>query len=720
MPPVSTDERSATGMTADVAVLIDKVRGYLGPEQAERVRRAYELGARAHEGQSRRSGEPYITHPVAVAHILADLGLDAETLCAAILHDTLEDTPLGREEIVEHFGEVVAELVEGVTKLDRVRFRSRQEADAESFRKMVLAMARDLRVILVKLADRLHNMRTLDAMEPAARRRIARETLEVYAPIAQRLGMNRFKAELQDLGFRALHPLRHRVIEQRLRAVYGLRRETMARIEAQIGEALERAGLRARIVSRVKSPYGIYRKMRTEQKSFEQVTDVYGFRIVVAEPLQCYLALGLVHGLFKPMEGRFKDFIAIPKANGYQSLHTVLFGPNGVPLELQIRTEDMDIVAERGVAAHWIYKTASTSVSNAQLRARQWLEKLVEHERESASSLEFLEHVKVDLFPEEVYVFTPRGDILSLPRNATALDFAFAVHTDVGCHAVAARVDGRLAPLRARLQSGQTVEIITAKSAQPTAAWLDWVVTGKARTAIRHQLKRLQHEDAVEIGHRMLDAALVARADSLDNIPQAVLDDYLTRHGFRRLEELLAEIAQGNRLPQQVAEELKRTARHRTRSNAPAPEREKLLITGAERGVISFAQCCYPLPGDEIGGFLSVGKGIVVHRRECPNFAELSRQADRTMAMDWDRRVQGDYRVGLKVAVDNRPGVLAQVAAAIAERGSNIENVEYQERDQAVATILLVIEVRDRRHLADVLRALRHLPVLHGVERVIG
>lgn len=720
MFPVSTGERAETGVPADALALIDKVRGYLGAEQAERVRQAYELGARAHAGQARRSGEPYITHPVAVAHILADLGLDAETLCAAILHDTLEDTGLARADIVEQFGETVAELVEGVTKLDRVRFRSRQEADAESFRKMVLAMARDLRVILVKLADRLHNMRTLEAMDAASRRRIARETLEVYAPIAQRLGMNRFRAELQELGFRALYPFRHRVIEHRLRAVYGLRRETIAAIEAQIAEAIERAGLKARIVSRVKSPYGIYRKMRTEQKSFAQVTDVYGFRVVVAEPLQCYLALGVVHGLFKPVEGRFKDFVAIPKANGYQSLHTVLFGPNGVPLEIQIRTEDMDTVAERGVAAHWIYKTASTSVSNAQLRARQWLERLVEHERESGSSLEFLEHVKVDLFPEEVYVFTPRGDILSLPRNATALDLAFAVHTDVGSHAVAARIDGRLAPLRARLQSGQTVEIITAKSAQPTPAWLDWVVTGKARTAIRHFLKRLQHEDAVEIGHRMLDGALAACADSLDNVPPAVLEEYLARHGFRRLEDLLADIAQGNRLPQQVAEELKRGARRRTRKTIAAPEQEKLLITGAERGVISFAQCCYPLPGDEIAGFLSVGKGIVVHRRECPNFAELARQAERTLAMDWDRRVQGDYRVGLKVAVDNRPGVLAQVAAAIAERGSNIENVEYQERDQAVATILLVIEVRDRRHLADVIRALRHLPALHGVERVIG
>lgn len=719
MLPVSIGERSETGLAPDALALIEKVRGYLGPEQADKVRRAYELGALAHAGQVRRSGEPYITHPVAVAHILADLGLDAETLCAAILHDTLEDTCLERADIVAHFGETVAELVEGVTKLDRVRFRSRQEADAESFRKMVLAMARDLRVILVKLSDRLHNMRTLDAMEPSARRRIARETLEVYAPIAQRLGMNRFKAELQDLGFRALYPFRHRVIEHRLRSVYGLRREAMVRIEAQIAETLERAGLKARIVSRMKSPYSIYRKMRTEQKSFEEVTDVYGFRIVVQEPLQCYLALGLVHGLFKPVEGRFKDFIAIPKANGYQSLHTVLFGPDGVPLEIQIRTEDMDTVAERGVAAHWVYKTASTSVSNAQLRARQWVERLVEHERESGSSLEFLEHVKVDLFPEEVYVFTPRGDILSLPRNATALDFAFAVHTDVGRHAVAARVDGRLAPLRARLQSGQTVEIITAKSAQPTPAWLEWVVTGKARTAIRHHLKRLQHEAAVEIGHRMLDAALVARGDSLDNIPAPVLEDYLARHGFRRLEELLAEIAQGNRLPQQVAEELERTARRQSCKTTGVSE-EKILITGAERGVISFAQCCYPLPRDEIAGYISVGKGIVVHRRECPNFAELSRQPDRTVAMDWDRQVQGDYRVGLKVAVDNRPGVLAQVAATIAERGSNIENVEYQERDQAVASILLVIEVRDRRHLADVMRALRHLPVLHSLERVMG
>jgi guanosine-3',5'-bis(diphosphate) 3'-pyrophosphohydrolase len=720
MSAASATEVAGVGeIPADVRALEDKIRAYLPEAQVAQVRRAFVTGARAHAGQTRRSGEPYITHPVAVAHILADLRLDVETLCAAILHDTIEDTPLTRECIVGEFGEAVADLVEGVTKLDKVQFRSRQEADAESFRKMVLAMAKDLRVILIKLSDRLHNMRTLDAMTPESRRRIARETLEVYAPIAQRLGMNRFKAELQDLGFRGLHPRRHRVIEQRLRAVYGNRRDTVARIEMALAQRLEEERLPARIVSRVKSPYSIYKKMRQEHKSFAQVMDVYGFRVVVAQPMQCYHALGAVHGLFKPVDGRFKDFIAIPKANGYQSLHTVLFGPGGVPVEIQIRTEDMDTVAERGVAAHWMYKTDSRSASNAQSRAREWLEKLAESEQQAGSSVEFLENVKVDLFPDEVYLFTPRGDILSLPRNATALDFAYAVHTDVGNHAVAARVDKKLAPLRARLASGQNVEIITAQSASPNPAWLDWVVTSKARTAIRHFLKRLQHEDAVEMGHRMLDRALDSLKSSLDSVSPAVLDDYLARNGFRRLEELLADIAQGNRVPQQVAQQLLQAQGQRTQDRKQGGE-EKILITGAERGVLSFAQCCHPVPGDEIMGYLSAGKGIVVHQMSCRNVPEFRKAPERWVAIDWDRHVQGDYRVALRVEVDNKPGVLAQVAAAIADRGSNIENVEYQERDMNVAAILITIEVRDRKHLADVMRALRRSSVVHGLQRANG
>jgi guanosine-3',5'-bis(diphosphate) 3'-pyrophosphohydrolase len=583
---------------------------------------------------------------------------------------------------------------------------------------MLLAMARDLRVILIKLADRLHNMRTLAAMAPEARRRIARETLDIYAPIAQRLGMNRARAELQDLGFRALYPDRHRIVAARIKSVLGNRREAMARIEAALSARLEQEKIPHRVVSRIKSPYSIYVKMRTQHKSFAQVMDVYGFRVVTTATMDCYRALGAIHALYKPLDGRFRDFIAIPKANGYQSLHTVLFGPFGAPIEIQIRTEEMDQVAERGVAAHWVYKTSSEPATAAQARAREWVAGLVDEQTREASSLEFLENVKVDLFPDEVYLFTPKGSILALPRNATALDFAFAVHTDVGTHAVAARVDGNLAPLRQRLNSGETVEVITAPSAAPTPQWLEWVASAKARTAIRHFLKHLQHEDAVDFGHRMLDRALDARGTSLDAISGAVLDRFIGEARFKRLEELLADIALGNRMPDQVAAQLvQASGGAQTLLPHEVHAQEKILISGAERGVLSFGNCCSPVPGDDIAGYLSAGKGIVVHRTDCPNMPEYRKTPERIVAIAWDREVSGDYRARLRIVVDNKPGVLATVAAAIAERDSNIENVEYQERDQQTSTLMFTIEVRNRKHLADVMRRVRNAAVVHGVYR---
>ncbi|AND69858.1 (p)ppGpp synthetase II/ guanosine-3',5'-bis pyrophosphate 3'-pyrophosphohydrolase [Dyella thiooxydans] len=701
-----------------VLALKDRL-AYLPEDQVERVVRAFRVGAHAHAGQARKSGEPYITHPVAVAGILAELGLDAETIIAAILHDTLEDTQLSRIELAGEFGETVAELVDGVTKLDKMKFGSRQEADAESFRKMLLAMARDIRVILIKLADRLHNMRTLGAKDTSSRRRISRETLEIYAPIAQRLGMNKFKAELQDLGFRGLHPDRYRVISERIRAALGNRREAMGKIEAALTQRLASEHIEARVVGRIKSPWSIYSKMRSEHKTFAQLMDVYGFRVVVDTAMRCYMALGAVHTLYKPVDRRFKDFIAIPKANGYQSLHTVLLGPFGAPIEVQIRTAEMDSVAERGVAAHWAYKTDSGPANSAQARAREWLSALADSQANTASSSEFIENVKIDLFPDEVYLFTPRGDILSLPRNATALDFAYAVHTDVGHHAVAARVDKKLVPLRTRLESGQLVEIITAPSAVPNPAWLESVVTGKARTAIRQFLKHLQHEDAVDFGHRMLDRALDALGSSLDGIAPAVLDRFLAEAKLHRLEELLADIALGNRMPDVVAAQLvaargKKAARTVATT---APSSEKIRITGAERGVLSFANCCHPLPGDEIVGYLSAGKGIVVHREECPNVAELRKQPERRVSIEWDRDVQGDYRAELRIEVINRPGVLATVASAIADADSNIENVEYVERDAAAATLLFTMEVKSRRHLAEVIRRVRRTGVVSAAHR---
>ena len=701
-----------------VLALEHKLAEYLLPAQVAKVRRAYEVGARAHAGQTRRSGEAYITHPVAVAGILAELRMDTETLCAAILHDALEDTDLPRGAIETEFGEAVAELVEGVTKLDKIQFRDRQEADAESFRKMMLAMSRDLRVILIKLADRLHNMRTLDAMSADSRRRIARETLEIYAPIAHRLGMNRIKAELQDMGFRALYPMRHRVIARRIAAQPVMRREAMATIEARISARLAQEGLPFRLVGRVKAPWSIYQKMRTENKSFDQVMDVFGFRLVVPKLMQCYVALGAVHSLFKPLDARFRDFIAIPKANGYQSLHTVLFGSYGTPVEVQIRTEEMDVIAERGIAAHWLYKSAGQGMNNAQARAQDWVRSLMDSQESAGSSLEFLENVKVDLFPDEVYLFTPKGDIFALPRNATALDYAYAVHTDVGNHAVAARVDKKLVPLRAKLTSGQTVEIITAPSATPGPQWLEFVVSSKARTAIRHFLKRLEHEDAVDLGHRMLDRALEARESSLDRVPQDRIEQFLLEHRYRRLEELLADIALGNRMPAQVAATLVQGAPELPLRATGPGSGEQILITGTERGVLSFARCCYPIPGDEIMGYLSAGKGVVVHRGDCPNASEYRKHPERCVPMAWDRYVQGDFRAALKLEVENKPGVLAQVAAAVAESDSNIDSVEYRERDLRISVMEFGIEVRNRKHLADVIRRVRRLGVVHGVERI--
>ena len=695
---------------------LERAASYLPAEQLPLLRRAWEVGAAAHEGQTRKSGEPYITHPVAVAQVLAELGLDVETLIAAILNDTIEDTPLTHAEIAEGFGESVAELVDGVTKLDKLHFRDRQEAAAESFRKMLLAMSRDLRVIMIKLADRLHNMRTLGAQGPEARKRIAKETLDIYAPIAQRLGMNLVKSELQDLGFRAMYPWRHAIIDKHIRSQPVVRRESMAQIEAHLSQRLTRDGLEHRLVSRIKTPWSIYNKMHGEGKSFDQVMDVFGFRVVVDSVPHCYQALGSVHAQYKPLDARFRDFIAIPKANGYQSLHTVLFGPYGSPIEVQIRTMEMDLIAERGIAAHWTYKYGAQTPNSAQSRAHAWIMELIENQRAAGSSLEFLDNVKVDLFPDEVYLFTPKGKILSLPRSSTALDFAYAVHTDVGNQAVASRVDKKLVPLRTKLASGQSVEIITAKSALPKPQWLEFVVTSKARTAIRHQLKQLEHEDAVQLGHRMLDRALEDLDSSLERLPQQRLEAFLAEHRYPRLEAFLADVALGNWMPTQAAQALTAYAELRGGGHSKHSQ-EKILINGTERGVVSFANCCQPIPGDEIMGYHTAGKGIVVHRLDCPNVVEFRKSPERWIPIDWDTNVTGDYDASLLIDVENRPGVLAQVAAAVAQSQSNIDRVEYLERDINAAVLRFSIQVRDRNHLAEVMRRLRRLGVVHGVRR---
>ncbi|KAF1700926.1 RelA/SpoT family protein [Pseudoxanthomonas suwonensis] len=709
--PPSTGEQGP-----DYVLELERAASYLPCEQLPLLRDAWRVGAAAHAGQTRKSGEPYITHPVAVATVLAELGLDVETLVAAILHDTIEDTPLTREELAAQFGEDVAELVDGVTKLDKLKFRDRQEAAAESFRKMLLAMSRDLRVIMIKLADRLHNMRTLGAQGSEARVRIARETLEIYAPIAQRLGMSLVKSELQNLGFRALHPWRHAIIEKHIRSQPVVRRESMAQVEVQLSQGLAREGLEHRLVSRIKTPWSIYNKMQGEGKSFDQVMDVFGFRVVVRTVADCYHALGAVHAQFKPLDGRFRDFIAIPKANGYQSLHTVLFGPYGSPIEVQIRTEEMDLIAERGIAAHWTYKHGGDGPNSAQSRAHAWIVELIESQRAAGSSLEFLENVKVDLFPDEVYLFTPKGRILALPRNSTALDFAYAVHTDVGNQAVAARVDRKLVPLKTKLSSGQTVEVITARSAAPKPQWLEFVVTSKARTAIRHQLKQLEHEDAVQLGHRMLDRALEAMGSSLERLPAKRLESFLAEHRFPRLEAFLAEVALGNWMPSQAAQALMAYAELRGGGHSKHSQ-EKILINGTEGGVVSFANCCQPIPGDEIMGYHTSGKGVVVHRLDCPNLAEFRKSPERWVPIDWDPNVTGDYDTSLIVDVENHTGVLAQLAAAVAQSQSNIERVDYLDRDMNAAQLRFAIQVRDRNHLAEVIRRLRRLNVVQAVRR---
>lgn len=717
-PPLDLDMPCPDPCPEVAEQLLQKAGTYLPQDMLDKIFRAYQLGALAHQGQVRNSGEAYITHPLAVAEILADQRMDGEALCAAILHDALEDTALPRSFIADTFGESVAEMVEGVTKLDKIQFNNRQEADAESFRKMMLAMSRDIRVILIKLADRLHNMRTLESKSAESRRRIARETLEIYAPIAQRLGINVVKAELQNLGFKALYPLRYQVIAKQLANQPVLRREAMATIEARLAQRIAVENIPFRLVSRVKGPWSVYSKMRDEHKKFNEVMDVFGFRIVVKKVMQCYHALGAVHTLMKPLDGRFRDFIAIPKANGYQSLHTLLFSPLGSPVEVQIRTEEMDIVAERGIAAHWIYKNRGAASSNAQARAQSWVNGLINSDDFALPSLEFLENVKIDLFPDEVYIFTPKGEILALPKNATPLDFAYAVHTDVGNHTVAARVDRRLVPIRTKLLSGQTVEIITAPSANPSPNWLEFVVTSKARTSIRHFLKRIEHEDAVNLGHRMLDRALELLETSLDNVSAPQLQQFLNENRYPRLEVLLADIALGNRMPDQVARALHPNQSSLLGPDAPIARQEEILINGSERGVLTFSTCCYPIPGDDIMGYLTAGKGVVVHRLDCPNIIDYRKHPERWVPIAWDRRVEGDFRVELRFETENKPGALAKIAAAVAECNSNIDSVNYKERDARISVMVFCIEVKDRKHLAEIIRRTRRLNVVYSVERL--
>jgi len=683
------------------------LQNYLEPEQIEEVYRAYEFAAAAHTGQQRLSGEPYIHHPLAVAKILAGMRLDHQSIVAAILHDVIEDTPTAKQQLVDVFGEEVAELVDGVSKLTQVQFSSKAEAQAENFRKMMLAMVRDIRVILIKLADRLHNMRTLGALRPDKRRRIARETLEIYAPIANRLGMNTMRVELQDHGFAALYPRRYRVLSREMRRARGNRREIVRKIETTIAERIRQEGLEAEVMGREKHLYSIYQKMVQKRLSFREVFDVYAFRIIVDSVDTCYRMLGIVHSLYKPVPGRFKDYIAIPKANGYQSLHTVLFSPYGVPIEIQIRTTDMHKVAEAGIASHWLYKSGSDGTP-AQHHAREWLRELLELQQNAGNSMEFLEHVKVDLFPDEVYVFSPKGEILVLPRGATAVDYAYAVHTDVGNSCVAAKIDNRLMPLNTRLLNGQTVEIITAPGALPNPAWLDYVVTGKARSTIRAYLKGLRHDEAIALGRRLLDKSLITYSLSCNKLSEGRLERLLGELNLASLDDLLAEIGLGRRMAPIVARSLAEKLSGGEESDSAA-NAIPLAIRGTEGMVVTYAKCCYPIPGDPILGFISTGRGIVIHTANCNNISEFKNNPEKWIDVQWGDGIEGCFPVELRLDVVNQRGVLATIAAAISELDANIENVDMEERDGRHSALLFTISVRDRRHLATIMRRLRHI-----------
>ena len=683
----------------------------MSPAAIDNIMEAYRFGASAHEGQKRVSGAPYISHPVAVATILAEQRMDAQTIIAAILHDVIEDTATEKAQLEEQFGEEVADLVDGVSKLDQLKFHSRQQAQAESFRKMLLAMAEDIRVIMIKLADRTHNMRTLGSMPPVKRRRIARETLDIYAPIANRLGINSIRLELEDLGFRSLYPYRYRVIEKTLKKALSHHKQLVKKISQRLSDALDELKIIADVGGREKHMYSIYRKMRHKGRPLSEIVDMFGFRIIVDDVDTCYRVLGMVHRLYKPMPGRFKDYIAIPRINGYQSLHTTLFGPDGIPLEVQIRTIDMDRVAESGIAAHWLYKSDDSSNESANASAREWLARLVELDH-GADSEEFLENVRVDLFPDKVYVFTPRGDIMRLPMGSTSVDFAYAVHTDVGNRCVAAKVDRRMVPLRTPLLNGQTVEIITAKGARPNPAWVNFVATAKARSAIRQYLKNLKRGEAIDLGKRLLGHAMGEFDKKIRNASTREMKVLLGELNLPDQKSLYEEIGLGKHLAPLIARRLVGHAEG-TAKKDPAP----LAIEGTEGVVVSYARCCYPVPGDSIIGFLSSGKGIVIHRDTCGNLTEYRKQPDKWISVNWKENVQRQSMVELRADVNNKTGVLAAVAANIAETHSNIDSVSVVERDEKTVTLIFHLQVRDRVQLAQVMRSIRGMPDVISVSR---
>jgi len=700
-----------------------RLKEYLKPEDIEHIWTAYRFSAAAHEGQNRMSGEPYITHPVAVAGILANLHLDVPTIIAALLHDVVEDTGITKQQVGDQFGKQVAELVDGLSKLDKIEFQSATQAQAENFRKMLLAMSQDVRVILVKLADRLHNMQTLEVMKPEKQRRIARETLDIYAPIANRLGLNAIFQQLEDLSFKYLYPMRYRVISKAILAARGNRKEVVGKIQDAIKQRLADMHIEADVKGREKHLYSIYKKMTGKTITFSQIYDIYGFRVIVKDLPSCYLALGAIHGLYKPIPGKFKDYIAIAKANGYQSLHTTLFGPFGTPIELQIRSQEMHNIADAGVAAHWLYKTTDAHLTALQQQTHQWLQRLLDIQSESADSLEFLEHFKVDLFPDEVYVFTPKGKIMALPKGATAVDFAYAVHTDIGNRCVAVKINHELAPLRTELHNGDHVEIITAAHAHPNPAWLNYVVSGKARAHIRHFLKSLQSTESAHLGERMLNQALRALHAEPTSIEDTQWQKLLRDYGAKSREEILTDIGLGKRLNVMVAHQLlamgeEHGERHAKHTNKPLGT---ITIRGSEGMAVQFAQCCRPIPGDPILGFINKDKGLVIHTHDCPAIRKFRVDPEKWLDVEWDPDGKHLFKVNLKMAAANKRGMLAKIAAGIAEAGSNIDNVSMEESDNSAYTnIHFTVQVENRVHLAELMRRLRKIPDVVRINRVKG
>ena len=688
------------------------VTDYLPPEQIALLKQAFVVARDAHEGQTRSSGEPYITHPVAVACILAEMRLDLETLMAALLHDVIEDTPATFQDIEQLFGTTVAGLVEGVSKLDKLNFRDKKEAQAENFRKMVMAMVKDIRVILIKLADRTHNMRTLGSLRPDKRRRIASETLEIYSPLAHRLGIHHIKTELEELGFEALYPNRYRVIKEVVKAARGNRKEMIQKILSEIEGRLTEAGISCRVSGREKHLYSIYRKMHLKEQRFHSIMDIYAFRVIVNSVDTCYRVLGQAHGLYKPRPGRVKDYIAIPKANGYQSLHTSLIGPHGVPVEVQIRTEDMDQMAEMGVAAHWAYKAQGEAGTTAQVRAHRWMQSLIELQQSTGNTFEFIESVKSDLFPDEIYVFTPEGRIVELPTGSTPVDFAYAVHTDIGHSCVGARVDRQPYPLSQQLTSGQTVEIITAPGARPNAAWLNFVVSSKARAKIRQLLKNLKRDDSVNLGRRLLNHAL-GNGRKITDVPQENITRELVRMKLATVDDLLAEIGLGNTMSVVVARNLLNEPHVNTDENTS----RKLPIKGADGVLITFAKCCRPVPGDPIIAHISPGKGLVIHHESCRNIRGYEKEPEKFMAVEWDSDIDTDFIAEIKVDMFNHQGALANLTAAINDANSSIQSMNTEEKDGRVYCAFIRLTAKDRIQLANIMRKIRIMPDVLRVSR---